>query len=406
VRRLSLLAIGLLAACNKGPDVPEATRTDSSGVEIVMNPGPSRPLAWPVAPVDTIFDPAVDTILQGEARGVMVASDAQGRLVFVDGGFADRRVLRRELDGTIHQIGRRGGGPGEYEMVGGVAVSPSGEVLIGDFSKQGFVRFDAADRPLPLVKWSDIGGGFSRSGGYVGGALVAQLTDYGRGSGVEQRLMATEGGEGPRPKQILYSVTATDTVRVAQIEEPPMKMVMFESCKVGFAQSPLFFAGIQWTGNADQLAVTTGGDYRVDIWRGGKLFRSVRRDVPTRAVTRALAEQDLGEGIRIAFGGRPPCLIPPAEILEKQGFAPTLPAIKRLTMATDGTLWVERWTIKGEPMERDVFDPAGTYLGTFTGDIPWPQAWLPEGQFVAIGADADSLPVVVRYAVGGAVRRE
>ena len=110
--------------------------------------------------------------------------------------------------------------------------------------------------------------------------------------------------------------------------------------------------------------------------------------------------------MKIRVGGRPPCLIPASEIIEKQGFAPTLPAIKRLAMAADGTLWVERWTIKGEPLERDIFDPAGTYLGTLTGDVPWPHAWLPNGEFVSVSADADSLPVVVRYAVGGAVRRE
>ena len=55
---------------------------------------------------------------------------------------------------------------------------------------------------------------------------------------------------------------------------------------------------------------------------------------------------------------------------------------------------------------RDLFDPTGAYLGTVTGDHPWPDTWLPDGDFVAVNADADSLPVVVRYGVGGAVVRE
>lgn len=406
MRTSALPLLALLSACAEGPRTPTAVRTDSAGVEIVMNPGPDRPLTWPITAEDTIFDPAVDTTLQGEARGVNVATDAQGRLVFTDGSYADRRVLRRELDGSIHQIGRRGGGPGEYEMVGGVSVAPSGEVAIVDYGKQGFVRFDSADQPLPVLKWSSFGTGFSRGGGYFAGGLVAHITDMGSGSGEEQVMRAAADGEGPKPVQLLYLATATDTVQVARVEDPPMKMMMFESCHVGFSQPPLFYPSLQWTGNAEMLAVVTDGGYRIDLWRGGRLARSIRRDFTPRQVTRALAEREVGEGMKISVGGRAPCLISASEIIDKQSFASTLPAIKRLAMAADGTLWVERWTIKGEPPQRDVFDATGGYLGTLTGDLPWPQAWLPNGEFVAVSADADSLPVVVRYAVGGGVLRE
>ena len=298
MRRLSLLGIGVpslalgasLAACRKGPDVPVAIRTDSAGIEIVMNPGPSRPVTWPVATVDTIFDPAVDTTLQGEARGVSVAADARGRLVLADGGFGDRRVLRREVDGSVHQIGRRGGGPGEYEMVGGVSVAPSGEVAIIDYSRQGFVRFDGADLPLPDVKWSLFGSGFSRGSGYYAGGLVVQVTDMGGGGGQEQVMRNAADGDGPRPVQTLHVATAADTILVARVEEPPVKMTMFEACKVGWAQPPLFFPSMQWTGNQEMLALVTDGTYRIDLWRAGRLFRSIRRDVPARTVTRTLAE--------------------------------------------------------------------------------------------------------------------
>jgi hypothetical protein len=67
---------------------------------------------------------------------------------------------------------------------------------------------------------------------------------------------------------------------------------------------------------------------------------------------------------------------------------------------------VERYTIKGEPMLRDIFDDTGAYLGTLTGDIPWPQAWLPDGRYVSVSANEDSLPVLIRNSVGGASRKE
>jgi hypothetical protein len=404
--RLSPLLLVLAAACGGASATPTAVRTDSAGVELVHNPGPDRPLDLPLTAVDTLFDPSVDTALQGEARGVMVESDAQGRLVFVDGGFSDRRVLRRETDGTIHQIGRRGAGPGEYEMVGGVSVSATGEIAIIDFSKQGFVRFDGEGNPLPVLRWSTLGTGFSRGSGYFGGGFAIQLNDYGRGSAREQTLHESELEEGPRPTQAVVLATATDTVQIAKITEPPMKMMMFESCKVGFAQPPLFFPALQWGGNPTHLAIATGVNYQIDIWQGNRLIRSIRRDYTPRPVTRAMAEQELGEGQKIVVGGGPPCTISASEIVEKQGFAEVLPAIKRLMMAGDGTLWVERWTIRGEPILRDVFDPSGAYIGTMTGDHPWPDTWLPGGDFVAVSADADSLPVVVRYGVGGPTRRE
>ncbi|HVX87479.1 MAG TPA: hypothetical protein VG940_01025 [Gemmatimonadales bacterium] len=394
------LSAGLLA-CGTGRAASTAVRSDSAGVEIVSNPGPDRTLALPVTPSDTIIDPAVDTALQGEARGVQVGADAAGRLVFVDGGFADRRVLRQEQDGTIHQVGRRGGGPGEYQMVGGVGVSPDGELLVVDYSKQGFVRFDGNDRPLPLIPWSLFGRGFSRAGGYYGGGLVVQRYDM-PGGGRE----APVPGPDARPVQVLHFAGPVDTLRVAEVTEPPMKMMMFEQCHVGFAQPPLFFPSLQWTGNAELLAVVHDGSYRIDVWKGGRWVRSIRRDLPPRVATDALALQELGEGQRISVGGGPPCLIPAADILEKQGRAESVPAIRRLSMAADGTLWVERYTVKGETPLRDIFDPSGAYLGTLAGDIPWPQAWLPDGRYVSVGADADSLPVVVRYAVGGGVRAE
>ena len=181
---------------------------------------------------------------------------------------------------------------------------------------------------------------------------------------------------------------------------------MYESCKVGFMGAALFTPRPTWSGNQDAVALATSGAYEIRIWKHGKLVRIVRRTVPVRPATRALAVQDVGEGFRIIVGNRGPCVVPPEEIVAQQGFAGTIPAIKQIAMAMDGSLWVERWTIKGEPMQRDIFDPAGNYVGTLTGNVPWPKAWLPDGRYVSVGADADSLPVVVRYAVGGGVRWE
>lgn len=378
-----------LTACAK-PDAVDAVRSDSAGIEIVQNSGTDRALDWPVTAVDTVIDGSVDSMIQGDARSLSLGADDRGRLAFADGGFNDRRVLREGDDGTLRQVGRHGGGPGEYELVGTVGVSPAGELLVLDYSKHAFVRFGADDKPLPSVPWTAFGPGWPQTGGYAAGGVVAVLGETTESTSVKRMKL----------------VTATDTVLLAEVHEPPMKMVMFESCKVGFGGQPLFYPDTRWAGNADAIALATTDRYEIQLWRHGRLVRTIRRDLAPRPATAALAAGELGEGHKISFNGRPPCLIPAREIIEKQGVAATIPPIRRLALAGDGTLWVDRFTVKGETPIRDVFDSTGAYLGTLTGEIAWPQAWLPNGRFVAVSANADSLPVVVRYAVGGPVRNE
>lgn len=387
---LPSLAFGAgLTAC-AAPKNVDAIRTDSAGIEIVQNPGTDRPLAWPVTAVDTIADGSVDTMLQGDASGLSVGADARGHLAFADGGFNDRRVLRQGEDGALHQVGRRGGGPGEYELVGTVAVSPSGELLVLDYAKKAFIRFGPDDKPLASVPWTAFGPGWPQTGGYAGGGMVAVLGETTESTSVKRTRL----------------VTATDTVLLAEVHEPAMKMVMFESCKVGFGGQPMFYPDTRWSGNATAVAIATTDRYEIQVWRNGRHVRTIRRDLAPRPATAALAASELGEGHKISFNGRPPCLIPAAEIVAKQGIAATIPPIKRLALAGDGTLWVERFMVRGETPIRDVFDSTGAYLGSLTGEIQWPQAWLPDGRFIAVSPNADSLPVVVRYAVGGPVRRE
>lgn len=389
MQRHLLLVAGLLAACTKAP-TSDAVRADSAGIEIVTNTGTDRILPWPVEVSDTLYDPATDTLLQGEARMLNVAADLRGRVAYADGGFSDRRVLRTGGDGALHQVGRRGGGPGEYQMISGIAVSPEGELLVGDFGKRAFLRYGPEDSVLTPIPWSAFGTGFAQAGGYGGGGVIATLSEMSESTSVRR----------------IVQLSGTDTTLLAEVHEEATKQLMYESCQVGFMGAPLFYPSPSWSGNREVVALVTTGHYEIVLWQGGKPVRIIRRPLAPRSATKALAIQDVGEGFRIIVGNRGPCVIPPEEIVEQQGYAATIPAIKRLTMATDGTLWVERYTVKGETPLRDIFDATGAYLGTLSGDIPWPQAWLPNGEFISIGADADSLPVVVRYAVGGGVRRE
>ena len=106
---------------------------------------------------------------------------------------------------------------------------------------------------------------------------------------------------------------------------------------------------------------------------------SVRRDVPLRQATRELAIEHMGEGLRVRFGARDPCVIPPGEIVEKRGYAEVVPTIQTVRVGPTGELWVERFAI-GEKVTGsiDVFASNGAYLGTLpTGSVA-PVILLPE----------------------------
>jgi hypothetical protein len=274
-------------------------------------------------------------------------------------------------------------------MISRVAVSAEGEILASDFSKRAFVHFGADDAALDQLPFAAFGEGFAQDVGFAGGGVVAVLSQISESTSVKRILQ----------------IAGSDTLLLAEYHDPAPKDLNYEVCGVMFRGSPLFTPALSWTGNREKVAIAEGGAYEIVIWRGGRPARIVRRSLTPRATSEALARQDVGEGHNMIIGTRP-CLIPADDIVAQQGFAATVPMIRRITMASDGTLWVERYTIKGEPMLRDIFDDTGAYLGTLTGDIPWPQAWLPDGRYVSVSANEDSLPVLIRNSVGGASRKE
>ena len=62
--------------------------------------------------------------------------------------------------------------------------------------------------------------------------------------------------------------------------------------------------------------------------------------------------------------------------MEARGFAPVVPAISGLAVAPDGTLWVRRGRVNGEPEPAvDVYGADGEYTGTLPPGSPFPVAF-------------------------------
>lgn len=378
-----LLAIGLVA-CREATDAqPTAERVDSAGVEVVTSPGVDRVLPERLEMVERIAGGEGDTLFQSDWKAVSVRGSADGQLWIGDLSFGSGGLYRVDRpSGKLVPVGRRGGGPGEYRFPGMIAVAPSGEAAVVDFGKQALVRFKPDGTPLPELRWEALGEGMPGRLAFVQGGMVVQMTVR-EDSGVVQRLV----------------LAASDTSELIRLEAAPPRMVMYESCGVGFAQSPLFSPGLAWAARDAEVAWAAGPGYEVDVWREGRIVRRIRRHLAPRAATRALARQEIGEGQQIGFDDRPTCTIDPDEVLEKRGFTPTIPAIERIALTPDGAIWVQRKTIPGETPLLDILDSTGAYLGTFAGEFPWPQAWLPGGEFVAVMPDSLGLPVVGKYRV-------
>jgi hypothetical protein len=61
------------------------------------------------------------------------------------------------------------------------------------------------------------------------------------------------------------------------------------------------------------------------------------------------------------------------------------------------TLWMQRFAVRGDPATVDMFAANGTYLGTRDAGTPFPDAFYPDGRFVATVKDDLDLDHVVTY---------
>jgi hypothetical protein len=162
---------------------------------------------------------------------------------------------------------------------------------------------------------------------------------------------------------------------------------------------PLFAPSLVWATGAGRLAAVSGADYDVQLHDGAGLVARVRRDLPVRPATRELAIQEVGDTFRVGFGDGGGCSAPPGRVVDERGLADVVPAVRRLAIAPDGTLWVQRFAVRGDPAAVDIFAADGEYLGTLPPGTPFPEAFFPDGRVVAVEKDDLDLDHVVVYTV-------
>lgn len=376
---LALAIAALGSACTAAPAAPPVVRTDSAGIEIVRNTGEDSALEWSFEPVVRLGGADEGPQSFYRLSYSLIEVDRRGNLHVLDA--ASHRVLVFSADGRhLRTLGRKGSGPGELEWPAALDVSAGGTVSVRDISKPGLVQWDSAgtaltSEPLSISLYSD----FS----LVGNALVAPV----RAPPSDDQVS----------RERLLVMRATDTTEIAVLALPTPAMLDF-GC-VGIMLPPRFSPSLVWGADERRIAVAVDVGYDVRLVEGEQESR-IRREMPAREVTREMAIQDIGEGMTVGFGGAaPPCKVQPDVLIERQGFAPVLPAIGAIALSPDGSIWIRRGDIEGEPRIIDIFDAEGVYRGTLPPDSPFPAAFTPAGEIVAIEKDAMDIDHLVVYHV-------
>jgi hypothetical protein len=179
---------------------------------------------------------------------------------------------------------------------------------------------------------------------------------------------------------------------------PPLRPVDFGCVRIS-GLSSLFAPSLLWDADAGRLAAVTTPAYEIDLYDDAGMVARLRRDIPLLPATRELAIQEVGEKFEVQFGGGGSCVAEPPKVVDERGFAEWIPAIRRVRIAPDGTVWVQRFAVKGDPAPTDLISAEGEYLGTLPDDAPYPVAFFPDGRIITVEKDDLDLDHVVVYRV-------
>ena len=328
------------------------------------------------------------------SRVEQVAFDRGDNLYVLDGGAA-RVVVFDRAGKFVRQFGKKGGGPGEFQVPVGLTVLSDGNVAVADLASRSYSLFAPDGRYLRSVafpeEWSPMaigGGSFAAHprGGVVTAVRQAPPMTM-DGTMRRQTLQATPivwqpFADGAQLVRLFNAPTEINTQSQGSEPRQGERTVTFRM------STPVFSPRVNWgLLSGGEVVVSHTPGYTLKVMRDGQPVRYIQRPMRERRVTerdREVARERrreamrTGEGMRVVTVGGPgggrggmPGRMSPERIeqsVRDMEFAETIPAIQNLRVDGAGRIWVERTgEVWGDPGPIDVVSADGRYLGTVTG---------------------------------------
>ena len=372
------LAVALLAAA-----------ADAAAQQRVQLPAQDRALPGAPTPVFSIGTEEGQS-WEMLSRVTTAVFDRNDNLYVLDGGNA--RVLVFDRGGRfVRQLGKKGSGPGELQAPTGLALTSDGNVAVMDLAHRNVTLYgtDGAFRRTVALD-PEAGMPMNIQAHPSGGVVtVARPSPFAQGGPPApnaprkqsfNRIPLTENGR----TTTLFQVAELASTSASSSPDGSRRQFRISQRIFG----PQTYWSVLPNGG---IAVSSSAPYRIEVAdAGGRLSRIITRPIPLRRPTerekeearkRAVENINSGAGMRIVVGG-------PGggggrggggagemsesqrrqEAISSLEFADTVAAVRGLTLAPTGKLWVERsgsnWN---EPGPIDVITAEGQYLGTITG---------------------------------------
>ncbi len=394
-----LLVVVAVGCAPHATEPIRASVRDSAGITIVENTGAAAAdsVAFRVDSLSSLelgggADPRMEF---GSVRGVLLLHH---RIVIADGASNEIRIF--DTSGAwIRTVGRKGGGPGEFEGLGGLFLVAPDTIAAYDWNHRRLSLFTSAG---DLVRERSLVGkdsfGFPTVLGILdGGDLLIQ---------VQQLAGGTAGQSG-------YRRDSLRILRYARWSDHADSIARFAGTEVwqdvvssnGLIRSSMstqlpFGRMLTLEVQGDRFYAGTGESYQIASYdRNGALKRLVRRTLPAIAVTDA----DIAATKKNQLDGFRPGSETAKErvrgVLERMIFPKTKPAYDGFVVGDDGSLWVKRYDAPARnlPAHFDVFDPSGQWRGLVT--FPSRFALSRAGPTYALGVwiDPDDLERIRLY---------
>jgi hypothetical protein len=343
---------------------------------------------------------------------VGVRALADGRLLIADR--IERHVSYLDFDaGTVQQIGREGGGPGEYSSPIGLFALPNGETLLADIGNTRITTISAngsIGTSIPMIRQeSDMM--FIRPQGTDDRGRIYFSTSGVRMAGPDAHAAPADSAP------ILRLDPATDRFdTVGMVAVPrgrrsgtaPMRLQGGMSVRVAGSMPGPYAAQDEWSVHGDgTVVVARANGYRLDRYTpDGRHHTGAETPYAPVRVTRAVKEAwaDAQTQNVVAFrtdGGNGQSMRMSRPNVDEVEFPEYLPAVARdgVMVTTTGDVWVRRSVEPNRRPSYDVFDGSGRLMRRVELGPRRRVVGFGNGVMYAVATDEGDLQWLERYAV-------